>query len=98
MVHKLTRYEKETSININDLDHAAEMYTCQSKMIRKLDKLCNKYPDDFKCIDQDEYSKTYRFDKKYVSIRAPRVISDEHKEKLRNATKKARENNPKFVD
>ena len=98
MDYKLTRHEKETSINMNDLDHTAEMYTCQSKMIRKLDKLCNKYPDDFKCIRHDQYSKTYRFDKKYVSIRAPRVISDEHKEKLRNATKKARENNPKFID
>jgi hypothetical protein len=98
MDYKLTKYEKETSINMNDLDHTAEMYTCQSKMIKKLDKLCSKYPDDFKCIDQDEYSKTYRFDKKYVSVRAPRVISDEHKEKLRNATKKARMNNQKFVD
>ena len=98
MDYKLTRHEKETSINMNDLDHTAEMYTCQSKMIRKLDKLCSKYPDDFECIRHDQYSKTYRFYKKYVSIRAPRVISDEHKEKLRNATKKARMNNPKIVD
>jgi hypothetical protein len=98
MDYKLTKYEKETLINMNDLDRMAEMYTRQGKMIKKLDKLCKKYPDDFKCIDHDEYSKTYEFDKKYVSVRAPRTISDEHKEKLRNATKKARMNNPKFID
>lgn len=96
MNYKLTRYESETNITLNNLEQKATLYTCQRIMIKRLDRLCKKYPEYFKLIRQDEYSKTYEFDKKFVFIKQPRILSDEQKERMRAVVKKARENNPKL--
>jgi hypothetical protein len=92
----LTAFERETIILFSDEDSTATLYTCQSPMMTKMNKLCKSNPDTYKLIKQDEYSKTYSFPKKLVSLRTPsakRELSEEQKEQLRirmqNARKKS---------
>lgn len=84
----LSRYEKETVINFNDEEKKAIVYTCNSKLIEKLISYCDKHKDKFKLICQDKISATFEIDKKLISIRQPRIYTDEQKEKLRENLKK----------
>jgi hypothetical protein len=82
--YKLTNVESETIINYSLEDaKVAELYTCISSDIRKMDKLCAEYPDVFTVIKQDEYSKTYRLPRSRISIRRPnKKMDDETKARL----------------
>jgi len=79
----LSNYERETTITYNDDSKDATLYTCNKAMMRKLDGMCEKYPDKCKMTRQDEYSKTYVLPKKFIKINAPRFVSDEQREKMR---------------
>ena len=57
----LTRYEQETIVNYNNGEKFATLYTADPVVMRRLDKLVEEYPDDYKIINKDEYSKTYKF-------------------------------------
>lgn len=57
----------------------------------KLDKLCKKYPDTYKLVKQDKYSKSYETNKKFISIRQPKTLSEEHIAKLQENAKKMHE-------
>ena len=78
-----SNYERETTINFNDAEKVAEIYTCSRHVIFKLDKLCEKHPDLYKVKEQDDYSKTYIIPKKYISFRAPRFLTEEQKQKIK---------------
>ena len=65
-------YELETIINYNRIESEANLYTADVFVIKKMDALVEKYPDTFKCIKDNGYSKEYVFPKKLVSIRSPR--------------------------
>ena len=82
MKYNLKNFEKETIINYNDDERIANVYTCNTSMMRKMDEKCEKYPDYFKLIKQDECSKTYECDKKYVSIRSPRIYTEEQRKQM----------------
>ena len=43
----LTRYEQETIVNYNNGDKLASVYTADPIVIRRLDKLVKKYPEDY---------------------------------------------------
>jgi hypothetical protein len=75
----LTNEEKETTINYNDAEKEARIYTCNAALMRKLDRLCTEYPDLYKLVKQDEYSKWYIIPKKYIRIGKPVAMSDEQK-------------------
>ena len=81
----LSRIEQETIINSNNAEKMAEVYTADPVMIRKLDKMVEKYPNTYKVIKQDDESKTYQFPKKLIRFGAPvtRVYTEEEKAKLR---------------
>lgn len=81
----LSRIEQETIINSNNAEKMAEVYTADPVMIRKLDKLVEKYPNTYKVVKQDDESKTYQFPKKLIRFGAPvtRVYTEEEKAKLR---------------
>jgi hypothetical protein len=80
----ITNYERETIINYNDEEKEASVYTLNKSLIRRLDGLCQKNPDIFKCTKtQSDGSKEYEFPKKYVSIRAPKILSEEQKLKCK---------------
>lgn len=92
---KLSRWERETVININDEDRNASLYTCQKKMMDKMDRLVSEFPEIFVQINElvsgDEVlSKTYEFPKKYVDINKPIILSEERKEELRKQLERAR--------
>lgn len=81
--YNLTKYEMETIINFNDNEITATLYTCNKAWMRKMDALCRKQPAEFMLLTQDECSKTYSFSKKLVSVRTPRIMTEEQKEKAR---------------
>lgn len=82
-MESLTKYEQETIISFNAGEKTADVYTADPNMIRKLDNLCAKYPEHYKCIKSDDYSKSYEVaSKKLVSLRSPRIITEEQKEEL----------------
>ena len=77
------RSERETIIWFNEAEDVAEVYTHKKSWIKKLDKMCEEFPEHVKPKLKDEYSKTYYIDKKLISIRQPRVYSQEAKKKLK---------------
>jgi hypothetical protein len=89
----LTDFERETVITFDDSTNMAIIYTCQSPMKTKLDKLCKSNPDTYKLVKSDEYSKTYECPKKLISFRTPsakRILTEDQKEELRTRMKNAR--------
>lgn len=86
MSSQLTPYEKETIINFNMEESTASVYTCEPRIMNRLDKLCKEYPEHYKFVDQDEFSKTYEIaSKRLISFRPPkRELSEEEKQVLRD--------------
>ena len=91
-MNQLTRIEQETIINANAEEKMAEVYTADPVMIRKLDKMVEKYPNQYKVIKEDDVSKTYQFPKKLIRFGAPvtKVYTEEEKQKLREQFEKVR--------
>lgn len=80
--------ERETYIRFSMADNICELDTLESKWIRHMDKLCAKYPEEFKCVGRDTRygSAVYEFSKKFVTVRPPRKtkpLTEERKLKLR---------------
>lgn len=96
MSYKLKNYEKETVINFNREDDIASIYTADEVQIRKYDKFCELYPDDYKLVKEDECSKTYECPRKLiVGGRAPvkkKELTEEEKrifkDRMKNSRKK----------
>ena len=80
---KLSRYEYETIINYNAGEPTATVYARDKAVIRKLDTLVADFPNTYKLLKQDEVSKTYSFQKSYISYRKPRAVSTEQRERAR---------------
>jgi hypothetical protein len=75
----LSLEEKETNINYNDGEKEARIYSCNPALIRKLDKLCEDFPEQFKKTKEDKYSKWYIIPKKFVRIGKPVNITEEQR-------------------
>jgi len=86
----LSRYEQETVINYNNGEKTAEIYSADPVVLRKLQKLSDKYPDQYQLIREDSVSKTYRCPKKLISFRSPctRVYTEEEKAKMTERLRK----------
>ncbi len=82
----LTNEERETIILFNEADKTATCDTCNPSLIRKLDDFCSR-SKDITLIRQDEYGKTYKFPKKWVSVRLPKLYDEETKEKMSKLAK-----------
>jgi hypothetical protein len=78
----LTKIERESIITFNELEDNAEFYTCSKKRIKEMDILCVECPDTFKCVSEDEQSKTYSFEKSCVKVQRKRKLSSELKRNL----------------
>jgi len=57
--YTLTRWERETTINFNEEDTEAQIYTCSDPYKRKLDKMCDRFPDTYRCESRTEYENIY---------------------------------------
>ena len=83
----MTKEEKETIINFNEDEVTSTIYTCSKKVWNKCDKAGYKLINTGLDSDGNVISKTYETKKKNISLRKQRVLSDEHKEKLRERAK-----------
>lgn len=90
MDYKISKLETETHISWNEEEPDAIVWTCSPKYLRKLDKLAEEHPEDYRCVREEEYantiSKEYRISKGLISFRAPRqgtAMSEERKEAAR---------------
>jgi len=68
---KLTREEQETIILFNETDLIAEIYTCNGRLIRRLDKLCSKY-DGYTIVQCGNGWGKYIVPKRRIQVSAPR--------------------------
>lgn len=80
----LCNFERETHILYDQEGSFASMETMDGKMIRRMDRLCEEYPDTFEKVYERECEGTkecgYRFPKRYVKVSVPRVMTEEQKE------------------
>ena len=67
---KIPRIEQETVITYNAQEDFAEVYTCYPPMIRKLDKLAQKNPEEWKILRGDQIGKTYTCPKNLITLRS----------------------------
>lgn len=76
--------EQETIINYFRDEKGAEVYTCDTLVMAKLDKMCRKFPDVYKLVRENDYGKFYAVPKDRIAFRPPnREVSDEERQKLR---------------
>lgn len=76
----LTNLEKETIILFNEAEPEAEIFTYNGRMLRELEKLVDERPAEVQHIsDNGAGGSTYRFPKKWVKIRANRILTVEQK-------------------
>lgn len=91
--------ERETIINFSDADSNASFYTATPKWIRKLDKLVEEHPENFREVSKETYqgeviAKTYSFPSRFLTIRTRdmvRVLTEEQKRETGARLKAARE-------
>lgn len=80
----LSRYEQETIINYNREEKIAEIYTRDPIVMRKLEKLAEKYPKHYILKSKDEYGCVYECPKKLIRFGAPaKELTEEEKQKRR---------------
>lgn len=80
---KLTLEEMETIIRWDRANPEAIVYTFEPSLKRKLKDLASQFPDKVKLICEDNGSTEYRLPKSLISVRKPRTISDEERERLK---------------
>lgn len=85
--------EQESTINIFRDSDVAKVYTSDTTMITKLDKMVAKQPDKYKIVKQDEYGKWYEFPKKLLRFASEREYTDEQREQMHQRLISA-QNNP----
>lgn len=85
---RLSKYESETIISYNDEEKDATVYTCNKSLIRKIDTLCEKYPEVYQLIKKDKFSKTYTLPKKLIGVKKIRILTPEQKEKQKHQGKR----------
>ena len=86
----LTREEKETILTFNEeVNGLADVETFNGRMIRDIRKAAEMYPNDVQITDNGDGSIRATFPKKWVKIRAPRILTDEQRAEM---AEKARKN------
>lgn len=70
---KLSAYERETIILFNEASEPASVFTYNKRMIRKLDRLAKKFPDEFRFkSDNGDGGMTYIVPKNRILISTPK--------------------------
>lgn len=87
---KLTRWEMETVINYNAEEKTAVLCTRDKAVMRKLDQLVERCPEQYKCISVTEIDKTYEFPKRLLGFRIPRVMTEEQRKQAAERLARAR--------
>lgn len=87
---RLTREEQETIITTSAAADLAEVYTADPIYIRKMDRLVERDPENYKVKSRNSYSVTYTMPKRLLSFRVPRVLTDEQKEAIAERFRKSK--------
>jgi hypothetical protein len=77
-----TRIEQETTINYNAEEKAAEIYTADPSIMRKLKKLSEQFPDVYVCKESKEFQAKYIVPKRLIRFGKP--ASEARREAARN--------------
>ena len=103
MISPKKKRERETIITFNEIDPTANVYTCNLKLRRRLDKNVQLYPDKAKIVFEEKspwgrkstISKSYIIPKKWIGIKKLCDIPPrEYRKRLLLANEMVR-NNPK---
>lgn len=88
----LSLYERETIINFNEAESAANIYTHNKALRRTLDKLAQERPEYCKVdrVSHEGAAADYIIPKAWVKIRPPRIASVAQKVASRAAAEKAK--------
>lgn len=82
---KLNRDEQETIIVFNESDDIATVFTCNSKLRRKLESLSPQ--EGARLLSADQNSVTYSVPKGWVKINAARKLTEERRQILSERAK-----------
>lgn len=103
--YNLSKHEQEVVINFNAGEDTADLYTANPVWIRKMDKLKDQNPEQFKLIRVDKYqgeivAKRYIFPKRFISIRSgdvKRELTNEQRQQAAERMKQIREKATKSI-
>lgn len=88
-MYSLTRAEQETIVVFNEEDPQASVYTYNRSLKKNLRELSEKFPQNVTLEREDEWGgETFLIPKKWIKVRAPRVVTEEERKK-KAATLKA---------
>ena len=87
--YKLTREERETIITWSEVDEEMEITTWSQPMVRRLRKLAPEYNAEVQEIGFDCVQVS--LPRKALTLRKPRVLSNEQKQAQTERLRKARE-------
>jgi len=77
---QLSRLEQETIITFNEAEPDANIFTHNSALIRRLEKLCRDRPDECSvAYNQGSHGASFEVPKKWIRINPSRVLSDEQR-------------------
>ncbi len=83
---KLSLIEQETIFNFNEGEKTAGIYTFNRSLLKKLEALAEKYPEDVK-LERTSWgglAADYIIPKSWIKINPPRAMSEAEKEMRRN--------------
>ena len=79
-MRRLTAEERETAITYDDSTEVATIYTANTALRKKLNKLCEQFPDTYQLKESNEFSSTYMCaNKKLIKFGKPSKISEEER-------------------
>lgn len=89
MSYKRTFEERETIINTTEADDTYDVYTASPKMQRMFRKFAEEYPHLCRVVKHDDFTMADSFviDKKSLTIRPKKPISDERRQLLSERAK-----------
>lgn len=98
MGYSLSGVEREVVISFNAAEDTADLYTADPVYIRKLDKLAEQNPEQFKEIQREELggqvvAKRYEFPKRFITIRSKdtkRELTEEQRTEIAERLKSGR--------
>lgn len=85
---RLTAEEKETIINFNEADATADIEVFSARLMREIRKAAELYPDDVTIKESSEGEYLVTLPKKWIKIRAPRILTDEQHAEIAQRFKK----------
>lgn len=90
MAGHLTNYERETTINFNETEAEASIFTHNGALHRKLEKLAQERPEECRPFRVSRWGEAveYIIPKSWLKIHPPRILTDEQRAALAENARK----------